>query len=89
MHHQLRHGESVVLSRRKIQITNDSLAPLGSIAAAAWIGTGSHQVLGALMCQLPQNLLADGCHVIELRCGADKFPYPLLLLCGQRHPPFG
>ncbi len=85
MHHQLRHGEPVLLPRRKIQITNDPLVSL----AAAWIGTGGQQVLGALMCQLPQNLLANGCYVIELCCGADEFTYLLLLLCGRRSPPLG
>ena len=81
MHHQLRHGEPVFLPWSKIQIADDPIIP------AAWIGTGGQQVLGALMCQLAQNLLADGCHAVELRCGADKFTYLLLLVSGQPRPP--
>ena len=86
MHHQLRHGEPVVLPRRKIQVAND---PRVSVVAAAWIGTGGQQMLGAMMCQLPQNLLANGCHVVELCCCADEFTYLLLLPRGQRRPPLG
>ncbi len=57
------------------------------LAVAARIGFGGQQVFGALMCQLAQNLLADGCHFIEFSCRADEFAYLLLLLRGQRRPP--
>ena len=80
MHHQLRHGGRILLPWRKVQVTDDSFA-------AGWIATDGQQVLGALICQLPQNLLADGCHLIELPCHADEFTYLLLFFCGQHHPP--
>ena len=83
MHHQLRHAEPIFLPRRKIQITDDS------VAAAAGITAGGYQVPGAPMCQLPQNLLTDRCHFIEFRRHADEFTYLLLLLRGQHHPPLG
>ena len=82
MHHQLRHGEAIFLPRSKIQITDD-------LFAAARIATGGQQVLGASIRQLPQNLLADGCHFIEFGCHADEFTYLLLLLCGQHRLPPG
>jgi len=82
MHHQLRHGEAIFLPRSKIQITDD-------LSAAAWIATGSQQVRGASMRQLPQNLLADGCHFVEFGCHADEFTYLLLLLCRQNRLPLG
>jgi len=81
MHHQLRHAESIFLPRRKIQITDDSLA------GAAGITAGGQQVPGAPMCQFPQNLLTDRCHFIEFCCHADEFTYLLLLLRDQHHPP--
>jgi len=83
MHHQLRHAEPIFLPRRKIQITDDS------VAAAAGITAGGQQVPGAPMCQLPQNLLTDRCYFIEFRRHADEFTYLLLLLRGQHHPPLG
>ena len=82
MHHQLRHAEPILLSRGEVKITDDSLA-------AARMTTSGQQVLGAAMRQLPQNLLADRCHFIELTRRTDEFPYLLLLLRGQLRSPLG
>ena len=48
------------------------------------VRTGDQQVLGTVMRQLAQNLLTDGCHLVEFTCRADECAYLLLLAVGQR-----
>ncbi len=55
VHHQLRHRGPILRLGGQIQIAEDLLAAC----------VGGQQMLGAVMRQLAQNLLTDGCHPIE------------------------
>ncbi len=68
MHHQFGHPGLIVVSCGQIQIADDFLA------------VRAHEVFGAAIRQLPQNLFTDGCHQIEFSCGSYKFAYLLLLV---------
>jgi hypothetical protein len=74
MHHQFRHRRPTVVPAGQIQIADDFLA------AGTRVGTGGQQVVGAVVRQLPQNLLTDGCHQIKFGCRSDEFANLLLLV---------
>lgn len=46
-------------------------------------------MLGAVMSEFAQYLLADGRHPIEFRCSTDKFAHAPLFVVGQRPAPVG
>ena len=83
MYHQLRHAGSIFGPRGEVQVTD------GLLAGPVRVRTGDQQVVGTVMRQLAQNLLTDGCHLVEFTCRADEFAYLLLLAVGQRGSPLG
>lgn len=79
VHDEFGHGRLTLAGRAEIEITDD----------CAGVVRGDPQVLGAVMSEFAQYLLADGRHPIEFRCSTDKFAHAPLFVVGQRPAPVG
>ena len=77
MHDQLCHCRPVLPVRGQVQIAEDLLATFIS----------GQQMSGAVVRQLAQDLLTDGCDRIEFGCGSDEFTDMALLVSSQRRSP--
>lgn len=81
MHHEFGHLGLRVAGRGEIEVADDG------VGGAAGHRSANQQVLGAVVPELAQHLLADGRHRIEFGCRTDEFAHLELLLRIQRAAP--
>jgi hypothetical protein len=61
----------------------------GLVPRSGGPGSGNHQMLGAVMPQLTQDLLTHGRDTVDNGCRRDEFVHLPLLIGGQRRTPRG